>query len=108
MIHTDEPSFHIQCNLQGCQRTFRKFGMFRNHVYSVHDMSEQSGDMEEPSQSEKDAESREQNTYGIIENNVSSSVVQLDTGNKEKGLCFVVNQYINNYYNYIIIINCWG
>lgn len=39
VMHADEPQFMIQCNLQGCKRTFRKFTVYRNHVYAFHDTS---------------------------------------------------------------------
>ena len=35
--HADQPNFQIQCYLQGCQRTFKKFTAYRNHVYQYHD-----------------------------------------------------------------------
>ena len=34
LFHADSSHFFIQCNLQGCQRTFRNFHTFRNHAYS--------------------------------------------------------------------------
>ena len=37
VMHADDPQFLIQCNLQGCRRTFRKFTVYRNHVYGFHD-----------------------------------------------------------------------
>ena len=37
LVHADEPNFQIQCNLQGCKKTFKKFTVFRNHVYAFHD-----------------------------------------------------------------------
>ena len=36
IVHSNEPNFCIQCNMQGCQRTFRNFYTFRNHTYSMH------------------------------------------------------------------------
>lgn len=39
MFHANEAGFHIQCGLQGCSRTFRNFHTYRNHVYSIHDVS---------------------------------------------------------------------
>ena len=36
LIHSNEPNFNMQCNLQGCQRTFKNFYTYRNHVYSIH------------------------------------------------------------------------
>lgn len=39
LMHADEPQFVIQCNMQGCQRTFRNFTVYRNHVYAFHDTS---------------------------------------------------------------------
>ena len=37
LVHADDPHFMIQCSFQGCTRTFRKFTVYRNHVYSFHD-----------------------------------------------------------------------
>ncbi len=37
LVHADQPSFRIQCNLQGCKRTFKKFTVYRNHIYHFHD-----------------------------------------------------------------------
>lgn len=39
VMHADDPNFMIQCSLQGCKRTFRKFTVYRNHVYAFHDIS---------------------------------------------------------------------
>ena len=36
LVHACDPCFHMQCGLQGCQRTFRNFYTYRNHVYSMH------------------------------------------------------------------------
>lgn len=36
LIHSNEPNFCIRCNLEGCQRTFKNFYTYRNHVYSMH------------------------------------------------------------------------
>ena len=52
LIHADEPQFMIQCNLQGCQRTFRNFSVYRNHVYAFHDTSMLSQNASVPSNSE--------------------------------------------------------
>ena len=35
--HADQPNFQIQCYLQGCQRTFKKFTAYRNHIYQYQD-----------------------------------------------------------------------
>ena len=37
LVHADQPNFQIQCNMQGCSRTFRKFTVYRNHLYQFHD-----------------------------------------------------------------------
>jgi hypothetical protein len=34
--HANEPHFIIQCSLQGCSRSFKKFETYRNHVYKFH------------------------------------------------------------------------
>lgn len=36
LVHADEPGFNLQCGIQGCSRTFRKYQTFRNHVYAIH------------------------------------------------------------------------
>ena len=36
LIHADEPGFNLQCGIQGCSRTFRKYQTFRNHVHAIH------------------------------------------------------------------------
>ena len=36
MVHSNEPNFCIQCNMQECQRMFRNFYTFHNHIYSMH------------------------------------------------------------------------
>lgn len=36
LLHADDPNFMIQCNRQGCKRTFRKFTVYRNHIYAFH------------------------------------------------------------------------
>ncbi len=40
LTHADTRGFHIQCNLQGCKRTFRNFHTYRNHVYTWHDTTD--------------------------------------------------------------------
>ena len=36
LVHACDPGFHVQCGLQGYQRTFHNFYTYRNHVYSIH------------------------------------------------------------------------
>ena len=36
IAHADQPGFMIQCNLERCKRTFKKFSVFRNHIYALH------------------------------------------------------------------------
>jgi len=36
LMHACDPGFHIQCGLQGCQRTFRNYYTYRNHIYAMH------------------------------------------------------------------------
>ena len=36
LVHADEPGFNLQCGIQDCSRTFRKYQTFRNHVYAIH------------------------------------------------------------------------
>ena len=40
LLHADDPNFLIQCNRQGCKRTFRKFTVYKNHVYTFHDTTD--------------------------------------------------------------------
>ena len=39
LFHADRPNFSLQCNLQGCSRTYTKFESYRNHIYTYHDVS---------------------------------------------------------------------
>lgn len=39
LTHSDTSNFHIQCNLQGCKRTFRNLKYYQNHIYAHHDTS---------------------------------------------------------------------
>ena len=39
LTHSDTPNFHIQCNLQGCKRTFRNLKYYQNHIFAHHDTS---------------------------------------------------------------------
>lgn len=39
LVHSSEPGFSIQCNLQGCRRTFKNFTTFRNHIYNFHGLA---------------------------------------------------------------------
>lgn len=36
LIHSSENGFSFQCRLNGCTRTFKNMGTYRNHVYSLH------------------------------------------------------------------------
>ena len=36
LTHADKPDLMLQCNLQGCRRSFRKFNTYHNHVYTFH------------------------------------------------------------------------
>ena len=36
LIHSSESGFCFQCKLNGCKRTFKNMGTYRNHVYSLH------------------------------------------------------------------------
>ena len=44
LLHADDPNFMIQCNRQGCKRTFRKFTVYKNHVYAFHDTTDTDSD----------------------------------------------------------------
>lgn len=35
-VHAYLPGFQISCGLSGCQRTFKSFAVYRNHVYGFH------------------------------------------------------------------------
>ena len=37
IIHADTASFNIQCNLQGCSRTFKNFKTYQTHIHTYHD-----------------------------------------------------------------------
>lgn len=39
LSHSDQECFRIQCNLQGCNRTFRNLRTFENHIYGYHDVT---------------------------------------------------------------------
>ena len=39
LFHAGTPGFWLQCNLQGCKRTFTHINTYRNHVYAYHNMS---------------------------------------------------------------------
>lgn len=39
LTHSDMPNFHIQCNLQGCKRTFRNLKYYQNHIFAHYDTS---------------------------------------------------------------------
>ena len=52
LVHADNPNFVIHCNRQGCRRTFRNFSVYKNHIYTFHDDSEEhtmDEDQKEPS-----------------------------------------------------------
>ena len=36
LFHAHQPTFHLTCGIQGCQRTFFKFRTFENHVSLMH------------------------------------------------------------------------
>ena len=36
VVQSSEPGFRIQCNFQGCRRSFKNFSTFRNHIYGYH------------------------------------------------------------------------
>ena len=40
LTHSDQDDFTIQCNFQGCSRTFRNLRTFENHIYMYHDVNE--------------------------------------------------------------------
>ena len=41
LLHFGTPGFTtLKCNLDGCQRTFRKFTVYRNHIYQIHSDSQ--------------------------------------------------------------------
>ena len=44
LLHADDPNFMIQCNRQGCKRTFRKFTVYKNHVYAFHGTTDTDND----------------------------------------------------------------
>ena len=44
VLHADNPNFIIQCNRQGCRRTFRNFSVYKNHIYAFHDTTNDTGE----------------------------------------------------------------
>lgn len=41
LLHFGTPGFTtLKCNLDGCHRTFKKFTVFRNHIYQIHSDSQ--------------------------------------------------------------------
>lgn len=36
LVHSNDSGFCFQCRLNGCKRTFKNMGTYRNHVYSLH------------------------------------------------------------------------
>ncbi len=36
LFHAEEPNFRITCSLQGCQKQFKNYYTFRNHLYAFH------------------------------------------------------------------------
>lgn len=36
--HSNDPSFHVLCGLDGCPRTYKKFLSFRNHIIRKHSL----------------------------------------------------------------------
>ena len=36
LFHAEEPNFSITCSLQGCQKQFKNYYTFRNHLYAFH------------------------------------------------------------------------
>ena len=39
-LYADDPNSLIQCNHQGCKKAFRKFTVYKNHVYTFHDTTD--------------------------------------------------------------------
>lgn len=38
LFHSHQPNFFLTCGIRGCQRTFKNFGTFKNHVSSRHSL----------------------------------------------------------------------
>lgn len=36
LFHAHQPNFHISCQINGCQRSYRNFSTFKNHVSDKH------------------------------------------------------------------------
>ena len=75
LVHASDASFHIPCGLQGCQRTFRNFYTYRNHVYSFHDLSNL--------ENTNSTESMDSTTWMEIEVNESTEVNDTDLTNMQ-------------------------
>ena len=39
VFHSHQPHFLLTCGIQGCVRTFKNFGTFRNHVSAKHNLN---------------------------------------------------------------------
>ena len=39
LFHAHKPSFKVICGIGGCLRSYANINTFRNHIYSVHDVS---------------------------------------------------------------------
>ena len=57
LVHADDPNFRVQCNYQGCRQTFRKFTVYRNHIYQYHNSVE-------IEQGEEDDDEHDDNEHG--------------------------------------------
>jgi len=78
MMHTCDPGFHIQCGLQGCQRTFRNFYTYRNHVYAMHVL-----DSENSTSTDMDAtDGTTDNYFGAIEPMVTDDTDHTQVANE--------------------------
>ena len=78
-MHADMPNFILQCNLQGCCRTFTHFLTYRNHVYSFHGATCTTGstafvsaagnngmDADEPTDSDMEMDVQDQDHSGTL------------------------------------------
>ena len=36
LLHVSQPDFKVTCGINGCQRVYKNFGTFKNHLYAMH------------------------------------------------------------------------
>ena len=79
LMHSDQPNFLLQCNLQGCCRTFTNFLTYRNHVYAFHgtNISEDVVSQEDTTVTDDDAMDTEEPASSDVEKDKSRKCINL-------------------------------